>query len=241
MSESPAPLLVPAAYAVVVDHLRRAIHLGTYAPGEKLPPEREHAELLGVSRVTLREALRVLEGEGYLEMRRGSAGGAIILGPPASGALGRAQLREHLDEILAIQEFRAAIEPLSAARAAERSTPRLVKALRASVADIGEATSLGLFRRADTTFHLTLADAADCPPLRRSIEDARIAMFDQLDVVDFDIIVASALEGHGAITEAVADGDPAAARVAMEAHVAGLRTEIIDLLGPPRRRRSKGS
>jgi GntR family transcriptional repressor for pyruvate dehydrogenase complex len=130
---------------------------------------------------------------------------------------------------------------LAAARPPERSTPQLVKALRTSVTDIGAATSLGLFRRADTTFHLTLADAAECPPLRRAIEDARIAMFDQLDVVDFDIIVASALEGHGAITEAVAARDPAAARAAMEAHVAGLRKEILDLVGQPRRRRVKGS
>lgn len=157
-------VLVPAAYAVVVQHLRRAIHLGTYAPGEKLPPEREHAELLGVSRVTLREALRVLEGEGYLQMRRGSAGGAIVSGPPASPGRSSEYLREHLDEILALQEFRQAIEPLSAARAAERRTPEALDRLRKSVDDLRQATTLGLFRRADTNFHLTLADSADCPP-----------------------------------------------------------------------------
>lgn len=222
-------VLVPAAYAVVVQHLRRAIHLGTYAPGEKLPPEREHAELLGVSRVTLREALRVLEGEGYLEMRRGSAGGAIVSGPPASPARSSEYLREHLDEILALQEFRQAIEPLSAARAAERHTPETLDRLRKAVDDLGQATTLGLFRRADTSFHLTLAEIADCPPLRRAIEDARVAMFDQLDVLDFDIIVASAIEGHTAILERVAAGDAAGARAAMEAHVAGLRQEILDI------------
>lgn len=223
-------MLVPAAYAVVVQHLRRAIHLGTYGPGEKLPPEREHAEQLGVSRVTLREALRVLEGEGYLEMRRGSAGGAIVTGPPSSDATRREYLREHLDDVLAIQEFRQAIEPLSAARAAERRTPEALAELRRAVDDLAAASSLGLFRRADTAFHLTLADSADCAPLRRAIEDARIAMFEQLDVVDFDIIVASAIEGHGAILERVAAGDADGARQAMEAHVMGLRQEILDLV-----------
>ena len=226
-------LLVPAAYAVVVDHLRRAIRLGTYAPGEKLPPEREHAEILGVSRVTLREALRVLEGEEYLEMRRGSAGGAIVMGPPSmTGREQAAHLRAHLDEVLGIQEFRSAIEPLSAARAAERHTPVMVAALRASLHDLANATTIGQFRRADTKFHLTLADGADCPPLRRAIEDARVAMFDQLDVVKFEIVVATAIDGHSAITHHVAAGDGPAARQAMERHVSELGQEILDLVRP---------
>ena len=55
------------------DHLRRAIHLGEFKPGDKFLPERQHAEQLGISRVTLREAIRVLEAEGYVEVRRGSA------------------------------------------------------------------------------------------------------------------------------------------------------------------------
>src|SRR5512133_101079 len=101
---------VPPAYAVVVEHLRRAIMLGTYAPGDKLPPEREHAERLGVSRVTLREAVRVLEGEGLVEVRRGSMGGTTVRGGHAATADVRRHLRGRLDTILATQEFRLAIE-----------------------------------------------------------------------------------------------------------------------------------
>ena len=63
------------AYELVVECIRRAIHIGTYIPGDKLPPERLLAEHLGVSRTTLREAVRVLASEGYVESRRGAHGG----------------------------------------------------------------------------------------------------------------------------------------------------------------------
>ncbi len=66
-------------YELVVERIRRAIHIGSYVPGDRLPPERALAEQLGVSRTTVREAIRVLEGEGYVESRRGATGGVILL------------------------------------------------------------------------------------------------------------------------------------------------------------------
>jgi DNA-binding FadR family transcriptional regulator len=80
LASSEAQIAEHPAYAVVVEHLRRAIHLGQYGPGDKFPPERQLAEQLGVSRLTLRGAIRVLEGEGYVETRRGSTGGVTVLG-----------------------------------------------------------------------------------------------------------------------------------------------------------------
>src|SRR5262249_34096086 len=59
-------------YGLVVDKLRRAIHNGSFVPGDKFPPERELSKQLGVSRASVREAIRVLEGEGYVETRRGA-------------------------------------------------------------------------------------------------------------------------------------------------------------------------
>src|SRR3954462_16004418 len=142
-------LEVPPAYAVVVEHLRRAIMLGTYAPGDKLPPEREHAERLGVSRVTLREAVRVLEGEGLVEVRRGAGGGTLVRASNVARADARRQLRRRLDTILAPQEFRLAIEPLAAARAAQHRTKAAVAELHRTIAAFETADGLGSFRRAD--------------------------------------------------------------------------------------------
>ena len=59
-----------AAHELVVEEIRRAIHMGTYVPGDRLPAERALAEQLGVSRATLREAIGVLRAEGYLESRQ---------------------------------------------------------------------------------------------------------------------------------------------------------------------------
>jgi GntR family transcriptional repressor for pyruvate dehydrogenase complex len=66
------PIEHSSVYELVVEQLRRAIHIGTYLPGDKLPPERELAQRLEVSRASVREAVRMLEGEGYVETRRGA-------------------------------------------------------------------------------------------------------------------------------------------------------------------------
>lgn len=217
---------VPPAYAVVVEHLRRAIMLGTYAPGEKLPPEREHAERLGVSRVTLREALRVLEGEGLLAVRRGSMGGTIVRGAETPRADARRQLKRRLDSVLATQEFRLAIEPMAAARAAQHRTKAAVKELHRTIAEFESADAIGPFRRADSIFHLTLARNSACPPLARAVEDARIEMFEIVDALDFTIVIESSLRAHIAILECVERRDAEGARAAMRAHIEETTREI---------------
>src|SRR5205809_418612 len=68
-----------AAHALVVEQLRRAVHIGSYVPGDRLPSERALAEQLGVSRATVREAIKVLRDEGYVESRRGARGGLMVL------------------------------------------------------------------------------------------------------------------------------------------------------------------
>ena len=65
----------------VVDQIQGAILDGQIKPGDKLPAERELGEMLGTSRGTLREALRVLEQKGLIEIRLGVGGGAIVKDP----------------------------------------------------------------------------------------------------------------------------------------------------------------
>jgi DNA-binding FadR family transcriptional regulator len=81
------------AFEITVARLAQAIKLGLVAVGERLPPERELAERLQVSRVTLREAIRALREAGYLESRRGRTGGTFVLSlvGAASSARGKAR------------------------------------------------------------------------------------------------------------------------------------------------------
>ncbi|WP_063837113.1 FadR/GntR family transcriptional regulator [Phaeacidiphilus oryzae] len=67
--------------ALIVDQVRSLIHSGQLTPGDRLPPEREMCERFGVSRVTVREALRVLEASGLVEIRVGAHGGAFVTQP----------------------------------------------------------------------------------------------------------------------------------------------------------------
>src|SRR6476659_4429636 len=173
------PVAAIPAHELVLAQLRRSIHLGHFGAGDKLPPERELAKLLGVSRTTVREAVRVLEGEGLVEIRRGSAGGISV--KPQS--MGRTELRRRLREFEEIIEFRLALEPMSARLAAERRTKADIAALHkafewlAAIAATGAEGAVSDWVRADGEYHLRIARMARNGRLLSAIEEARAGMF----------------------------------------------------------------
>lgn len=215
------------AYAVATDHLRRAIHLGEFKPGDKFLPERQHAEQLGISRVTLREAIRVLEAEGYVEVKRGSAGGVTVLGSQQSSTQLRQVLRSRLEELLDLQRFREVNERLAAELAAERASATEIAALEASVVDLERSTNLGEFRQADSAFHLGIAAAARSPLLATAIEQVRTAMFDVADALD-PHMTSTSLKAHRRILEAIRARDARAAGRAMTAHIKRTSQELVE-------------
>src|SRR5882724_1740714 len=79
------PIAYKSSYRLAAEQIRRALELGTYLPGDRLPPSREFAYQLGISVTTLREAVRGLIDEGLLEMRRGPKGGLVVLPQPSNG------------------------------------------------------------------------------------------------------------------------------------------------------------
>ena len=230
-SEDAQPLDVSPAYELVVDRLRKAIHLGTLRPGDKLPPERAHAAQLGVARVTLRGAIRVLEAEGLLKITRGATGGAQVVEQRVPKARLRKQLSSRIDELQAIVDFRVANERCAAERAASRVSPEDLDALRTSIEALEQSSTIGEFRQADTAFHLGVAKMAQSPLLYEAVENGRVAMFAPMDLLGYELMHAASLRAHRRILSALQEGAAAKAGRAMEKHLAHTRTELEHELG----------
>ncbi len=225
------PLDVSPAYELVVNRLRKAIHLGTLRPGDKLPPERLHAVQLGVARVTLRGAIRVLESEGLIRISRGATGGAQVVEKRVPKELLRQELAGRIDELQAIVDFRLANERCAAERAASRVTPEDLEALELSIVALKASTSTGEFRQADTMFHLHVAKMAQSPLLYDAVETGRVAMFMPLDLLDLELMHAESLRAHRRILNALKEGSAKKAGRAMEQHLSRTRTDLEQDLG----------
>jgi DNA-binding FadR family transcriptional regulator len=223
------PVHRTSAYAFVVDRIRRAIHLGVYLPDEPLPSERELAKQFEVSRVTAREALRVLEGEGYLRSRPGTRRPVVqiqVRGPEELQLELRARFREFED----ILDFRVANERAAASLAAQRRTDDELSALMVSVEEMRASTSLAEFRRADSRFHLLVADASRNRLIRDAVEDARAAMFLPIDALDFEFVLPTSLRGHMRVFQAIRGQDATKAGRAMADHIEVTRRELRSVL-----------
>jgi GntR family transcriptional repressor for pyruvate dehydrogenase complex len=221
------PVSVPSAADVVVAQLTRAIELGRLLPGDQLPPERELALQLGISRVTLRSALRELEEAALLErVRHGSGGGALVIAA-GSATVGDAGPRTPRDPREETYEFRVACESAVAELAAARRTDADLSRLERAIEDLRGELTPGRFREADSSFHLAVADAAGNRLLREAVEEARAGMLLPLDAIRFEVVVPSTIEHHRRIFDAIAAGDPDAARRSVVDHLREAQQELL--------------
>ena len=221
------PVTPVPAYELVLEQLRRSIEQGHFAPGDKLPPERDLARQLGVSRTTLREAVRVLEGERAVDVRRGSSGGIVVLQRASRPARMRAQLKE-FDEII---DFRLAVEPMAARLAAARRTRADTAALTRALARLDELAAhgaegrFGEWLRADSDYHVLIGRIARNGLLLRAIEAGRVGMFNPVGAV-WGRLEEAAHAQHSEILDAIATGDEARAAGAMTTHIEGTRADV---------------
>src|SRR6185312_11644165 len=142
--------------AEIVDQIKSAIRDGRLGPGDQLPAERELTKQLGVSRVSVRDALRMLEAHGLIEVRVGARGGAFVTTPaPSLVSEGFADMLRMSDVSPAdVTEMRLVFElallPLAVERATEDDLAEL-----AAICDASEAAGYDVARSAE--FHTRLA------------------------------------------------------------------------------------
>src|SRR6478735_2334052 len=208
------PVRAGNAFEETVERLLGAIKLGFIAQGETLPPERELAVQLGVSRITLREAIRALQQAGYVESRRGRFGGTFVtyIRPaPDPGEARRIALADsaQLADALA---FRMALETGAAQVLAAADGDRGRDVLLERLTAVNKATPDD-YRRLDTLFHLAIAELTGSTLLAAACADARMRLNDLLNAIPvLKHNIVHTAQQHTAIVDAILAGDPEGAR-----------------------------
>jgi GntR family transcriptional repressor for pyruvate dehydrogenase complex len=221
-------------YSSVVDQILASIRDGRLPPGSALPAERVLANQLQVSRGSLREAIRVLEHAGVLDVRVGS-GTYVSLDSGSDTTILRAQaamIGEHspLDLIVA----RAAIEPVCAEHAARSHHPSDLQAIEDAVTEQADVTHAGGDpSEADAAFHLAVAVATHngvLIALQRTLNDLmHEQMWSDLKHRSRSRSHASEdyLEHHRLVLEAIRQHDPRRAGQLMVMHMSAIETGLL--------------
>ena len=219
---------VRPAYRQVADELRAQIIAGVLPPGERLPNEADLSRAFGVSRSTVREALRVLTSQRLIETLRGVRGGSFVAAPdPAlivediGGALGVLVATPHL-RLADLLEARLVLEPVAARLAAQRADAETVDAVRAAAtAPRDPRDPSGFVPHLD--FHTTVLMATGnlmFTMMGQPVSDVLRTQLDrsvarhEWDEVD---------ECHHVIADHIARGEAEEAEEAMRSHLLDLR------------------
>lgn len=207
------------AFEACVERLATSIRLGVYEHGTTLPPERELAERIGVSRATLREAIAALRDAGLVITRRGRGGGTVVDFRPGEPGTSPVLARPR-EELLDALDFRRIVEPGAALAAAGKVLePAQSAMLRAALDKVNGATTKALHRQADSQFHLAIAALSGSTMLIDAVTHVQVCLHDMLDSIPvLDRNIDHSRRQHEAIARAILAGDGTRARRTMESH-----------------------
>ena len=214
------PVRLGNAFEETVARLLSTIRLGVIRPGEQLLPERELAVRLGVSRDTVRDAIKSLADAGYLVSRRGRYGGTFLadrLPAPSGDPTGATGAQ--IDDLLRLREI---LEVGAVRMAAARDlSPNQRRGLYERVAEV-RAAGPEDYRRLDSRLHLAIAESTGSPSLVPLVAENRMrvnALLDRIPLLQRNIEHSN--KQHEVIVAAILAGNPVQAAAAMLAHLAG--------------------
>jgi GntR family transcriptional repressor for pyruvate dehydrogenase complex len=219
------PLSTPDLLTI---RLQRMILSGEIPEGAKIPPERVLAEQLGVSRSSLRDALRLLELRGLIERKQGR--GTTVLG--AGHGRHANDIAFSLDgdvgDLANVLEVRACVEPPVAARAASRATRVDVAQLRQLVNEMAPSLPTQEFVQLDWLFHRTIAQYTHNPLLLRLLDRvSEITEVSRRESLVSRSRQRSSTQEHKEIFDAIAAHDPVAAFSAAQRHVESIQARLL--------------
>ncbi len=227
------PVRSQNAFEETVERLLAVIKLGVVGPGERFPAERELASLLGVSRITLREAIGDLRAAGYVESRRGRFGGTFVTyTPPAPSRVELQRIAaEDADKINDALTFRMAVETGAAQILAHMgegagsgcspAAERIRDVLLARLTAVNQACPQD-YRRMDSLFHLSIAELTGSSLLASACAEARVRLNDLLNAIPLlQRNIDHTATQHTAIVEAILAADTRRAQRAVAEHLDG--------------------
>jgi GntR family transcriptional regulator, transcriptional repressor for pyruvate dehydrogenase complex len=223
------PVQTATTLEETVERLGTAIRLGLLGPGDRLPPERELADQLGIARSTLRQALMSLTESGHLVAQRGRGGGTFVSAAPPLAERSRVELSDgHWRELL---DYRIAVEIGAAVLAAERARPEDLDPLRAQVEAMRGTTDFSAYRRADVFFHLGIAEAARSARLVAAMTEVQGKMSELIAHIAHPApVLARSNEQHAALVAAIERRDSAAAAYMVREHLKGTEQVLAGLM-----------
>lgn len=218
-----SPVNVDRVSQVIVDQIKALVRDGRLQPGDRLPSERELCQRFGVSRVTVREALRVLEANGLLTIRVGAHGGAFLTSPTTQ------RLSEGLADLISVSTLTAAnvteariivelgILPL----AVERATDEDVAALFEMVDDAEQALEADAYdMEMSAAFHIRVAQCTHNPAIAMLVQSFHGPLLMSLAEAHQGAPMSSrGIDEHRKLSQAIKDRDLAAAREIATTHL----------------------
>jgi DNA-binding FadR family transcriptional regulator len=212
-------LRVPKASEIVIDKIKEEITGGRLKPGMRLPSERDLAIIMGVSRPVIREALRMLQFMGIVQMKPGTSGALMLDGniDVLSGSMTLVldlKILSHKDVII----VRRALEPLAAELAA---TQRESEHLR-TMAEVVDGMRAGRyhgaeFSAANAHFHITVGEASGNLLVATMMKAISRLIFRNTEMhVRTDEVRDMVVQALSGIYQAISDADPQRARTRME-------------------------
>jgi GntR family transcriptional repressor for pyruvate dehydrogenase complex len=223
------PDSVPA-YRRVADALRAEIIAGVIPPGERLPSEARLSERFGVSRGSIREALRILASERLIDTTRGATGGSTVQRLEPRDVV--AQLRTSIGALVTangcstdeMDEVRELLEVTAAFLAAQRRSPIDLGRMRSSIPSSAQAVPIDVQRGMNLEFHYAILAATGNRLLHVFGEPVSDVIYERFRGKDHDLAYFDRmLDDHRAILAAIEGRDRLAARRAMSSHLLHIR------------------